>query len=69
VKEAKSTVDDAGFIAYEITPTAQAWANGEPNYGLIIVKATRDDAVFSSSEVENAANRPLLTVTFSKLSR
>jgi ferric-dicitrate binding protein FerR (iron transport regulator) len=63
---APPTVDAAGFVAFDITPALQAWVNGEANYGLIVTCQSSWDFVVSSSKDKTPANRPQLSVTFSK---
>jgi len=59
-----TVIDKAWFITIDVTPFVQAWVNGEPNYGFIIVGQGGPEYSVSSSDDKTAANRPLLTVTF-----
>src|SRR5436190_5194527 len=63
---AEMVVDAAGFVVFDIAPALQAWANGEPNYGLILMARGPYEFVVSSSRDKTSANRPSLTVTFSR---
>ena len=58
-------IDPAGYATFDVTPIVQAWVQGEPNYGFIVVGQGPTEYTLSSSEDKTAANRPQLTVTFS----
>jgi hypothetical protein len=56
-------------IAWDVTPDAQAWYNGTPNYGTLIKDSAENDlvgwsTVFASSEDPTPANRPKLDLIF-----
>ena len=60
-------VDASGFVTFDITGVVQAWADGQPNLGLILAPGTGSlSLTFASSEDPKPENRPQLTVTFSK---
>jgi len=51
--------------AVTVTSSLQAWlADPASNHGWVLLEAVDDGLVFESSEAATAANRPLLTVTF-----
>jgi len=59
-----STADGFTHYSFDITSAVQDWADGQPNYGLLIEFSVNTATVnIQSSENANAAERPLLSVT------
>ena len=53
-----------GTRSFDVTPSVQAWANGEANHGWLLTPVTDGDLWgFRSSEFDVVSERPLLTVT------
>ena len=50
-----------GQRSFDITPFAQDWSNGAPNFGIVLVDSGTDGIDFDSSE---SSNSPLLTVVY-----
>ncbi len=51
-------------ITIDVTDSVQAWISGQANYGWFLTNTISDGWRFASSEAATAANRPLLTVTY-----
>lgn len=50
-----------GWLSLDVTPFVQAWADGSPNHGIVLLDGGTDGVEFDSSESENA---PVLSVGF-----
>ena len=50
-----------GQRSFDITPFAQDWSNGAPNFGIVLADSGTDGIDFDSSE---SSNSPLLTVVY-----
>ncbi|PON16856.1 hypothetical protein C2W62_16250 [Candidatus Entotheonella serta] len=53
-----------GFASPDLTATVQAWSNGEPNYGWVMLNDQSRPWHAASSEAVDPYIRPILTVTF-----
>jgi len=52
------------LLAFDVTATVQAWANGEANHGWALLPNGTDGWRFASAESATAALRPMLSITF-----
>lgn len=52
-------------ILFDVTDTVQAWAKGQKNHGWVFLNTGPNGWDFYSSEYEQLAERPKLTVTYS----
>jgi alkaline phosphatase len=52
------------LLAFDVTATVQAWANGEANHGWALLANGTDGWRFASAESASAGLRPMLSVTF-----
>ncbi|MGQ9589064.1 MAG: alkaline phosphatase [Planctomycetota bacterium] len=50
-----------GWLSLDVTPFVQAWADGSPNHGIVLLDGGTDGVEFDSSE---SANAPVLSVGF-----
>jgi hypothetical protein len=55
-------VSSKGTCSIDVTASVQAWANGSPNYGWVVVGNGNDRWDFRASDWASVAERPLLTV-------
>jgi cytolysin (calcineurin-like family phosphatase) len=56
-------VSVTGTAEFDVSSVVQAWANGQPNYGLYIRYMNTNGAIYHSDDATTLSNRPLLTVT------
>ena len=54
----------ASFVAFEVTETVQAWANGTENHGWVFLNTGGNGWDFYSSDFDKVAQRPRLIVKF-----
>ncbi|MEZ6015641.1 MAG: DNRLRE domain-containing protein [Planctomycetota bacterium] len=57
-------VDEKGTRSFDVTAAVQAWANGQPNHGWLVLAGGTDRWSFRAREWGEVMERPLLTVQF-----
>ena len=54
------TATTGSFNEFDVTAIAQAWAEGAPNYGVLIRSNSSDAAAYSSDDATRPGDRPVL---------
>ncbi len=65
--DSKPNLNGGEFVTFEVSAAVQAWANGEPNYGLALLNTSTDGWDIQTEEYagdEFERRRPLLTVFY-----
>jgi hypothetical protein len=53
-----------GTMVLDVTPSVQVWANGLPNYGLVLLANGTNGWRWNSNEATDASARPALEITY-----